>query len=470
MPNPRTSGVALTTATAPSRSNSPRIRGIVATACIFGLAASVFPPTTVFAKKPARHAKSAGASKKAKKKTVAVRAGFVRVETAKLRKSPNSDGRTVGLLDAGRTARVVGRKEGWLRIKLATGTEGWVRADLLKVSRRPKYVPVAAAAPVKKAKPVKAAKAAKPAKMAAAQRHAAAVAAKVKRQQQVAAKAKAVAQKHKLAAAAKAKRIALAARLKASKKIVVAKKTNPAAPRKNVARVAHVTPRFFVRGGVSLPHPSAPRVALAPARSSALPVAEATAAALATRVNYGPADPNATLPAAAGADALESSPDAVLVEPSQDETVVLADEPTNESAVVAAVRAAVAAPRLPSRNERIVRTALTYRGTPYRFGARGRGAFDCSGFTSYLFNNAGAGIPRTAAQQFKKGRVVPKSQLAPGDLVFFRNTYKRGVSHVGIYIGNGQFVHAAGTRRGVRVDHLSGRFYQNHWAGARRPM
>ena len=87
-----------------------------------------------------------------------------------------------------------------------------------------------------------------------------------------------------------------------------------------------------------------------------------------------------------------------------------------------------------------------------------------------MFNNAGAGIPRTAAQQFKKGRVVPKSQLAPGDLVFFRNTYKRGVSHVGIYIGNGQFVHAAGTGRGVRVDHLSGRFYQNHWAGARRPM
>jgi hypothetical protein len=98
LPNLRASGAVLTTAFSPFRSNTPRIRSIVATACVFGLAASVFPPSVVFAKKPARHGKSAKASKKAKKKTVAVRAGFVRVETAKLRKNPNTDGRTVGLL------------------------------------------------------------------------------------------------------------------------------------------------------------------------------------------------------------------------------------------------------------------------------------------------------------------------------------------------------------------------------------
>jgi len=55
-------------------------------------------------------------------------------------------------------------------------------------------------------------------------------------------------------------------------------------------------------------------------------------------------------------------------------------------------------------------------------------------------------------------------------LVFFKNTYKRGVSHVGIYIGNNQFVHAAGRGRGVRVDNLNGRSYKRHWAGARRPV
>jgi cell wall-associated NlpC family hydrolase len=121
------------------------------------------------------------------------------------------------------------------------------------------------------------------------------------------------------------------------------------------------------------------------------------------------------------------------------------------------------------RAETLVRTALAYRGTPYRFGARGQSAFDCSGFTSYLFAEEGVGLPRTAAQQFRKGVVVPKAQLQPGDLVFFKNTYKRGVSHVGIYIGNGNFVHASSGGRAVRVDSLDRAYYRRHWAGARRP-
>ena len=122
-----------------------------------------------------------------------------------------------------------------------------------------------------------------------------------------------------------------------------------------------------------------------------------------------------------------------------------------------------------SRGEAIARTALSYRGTPYRRGASGRGAFDCSGFTSYLFARAGTTLPRTAAGQYHRGAAVPKDDLTAGDLVFFRNTYKRGVSHVGIYIGNNNFVHAASTGRGVRVDTLDRAYYINHWAGARRP-
>jgi cell wall-associated NlpC family hydrolase len=60
--------------------------------------------------------------------------------------------------------------------------------------------------------------------------------------------------------------------------------------------------------------------------------------------------------------------------------------------------------------------------------------------------------------------------LRPGDLVFFKNTYKAGISHVGIYIGEGRFIHAASTRTGVRVDTLDKPYYVNHYAGARRPQ
>jgi cell wall-associated NlpC family hydrolase len=102
-------------------------------------------------------------------------------------------------------------------------------------------------------------------------------------------------------------------------------------------------------------------------------------------------------------------------------------------------------------------------------GATGRGAFDCSGFTMYLFDRAGTDLPRTAADQYRKAQPITKDELRSGDLVFFRNTYRRGISHVGIYIGNGEFCHAAGRGLGVRVDMLSEPYYVHHWAGARRP-
>lgn len=122
-----------------------------------------------------------------------------------------------------------------------------------------------------------------------------------------------------------------------------------------------------------------------------------------------------------------------------------------------------------SRSSSLIRTAMGYRGTPYRFGARGGGAFDCSGFTSHLFAKAGSPLPRTAAEQFERGVPVSRDELKPGDLVFFKNTYKHGVSHVGMFVGDGKFIHAS-SRGGVRVDSLSGSYYLNHWAGARRRL
>ena len=142
---------------------------------------------------------------------------------------------------------------------------------------------------------------------------------------------------------------------------------------------------------------------------------------------------------------------------------------TEERAYAApAARQAPPVSRNLSRNERIARSALSYRGVPYRMGATGRGAFDCSGFMMYLFDKAGLQLPRTAAEQYRKGTPVSKNQLKPGDLVFFKNTYKHGVSHVGIYIGGGKFCHASSGGHAVRTDNLNKEYYVNHWAGARR--
>jgi cell wall-associated NlpC family hydrolase len=113
--------------------------------------------------------------------------------------------------------------------------------------------------------------------------------------------------------------------------------------------------------------------------------------------------------------------------------------------------------------------ALSYRGRPYISGAANpsRG-FDCSGLVYYLLRQRGYNPPRTAAGLSHFGKPVAKKDLKPGDIVFFANTYKRGVSHVGIYIGNNNFVHAANHRSGVKTDSLSSSYYSRKYYGARR--
>lgn len=118
-------------------------------------------------------------------------------------------------------------------------------------------------------------------------------------------------------------------------------------------------------------------------------------------------------------------------------------------------------------SQRIVSTAMTYRGIPYRFGAEGPRAYDCSGFTQSVFARNGVHLPRTAAQQSRVGTFVSKSQLQPGDLVFFKDTYKAGVSHVGIYIGGGKMVHAW-PGAGVTIGDLNRPYFVRHYWGAKR--
>jgi cell wall-associated NlpC family hydrolase len=107
-------------------------------------------------------------------------------------------------------------------------------------------------------------------------------------------------------------------------------------------------------------------------------------------------------------------------------------------------------------------------GTPYRYGGSGPEAFDCSGLVAYAYQQAGVAVPRTAAQQYALARPVPREELRPGDLVFFRLS-GRSVSHVGIYAGDGQFVHAPQTGGLVRTASLDEEWYRERYAGAGRP-
>lgn len=116
---------------------------------------------------------------------------------------------------------------------------------------------------------------------------------------------------------------------------------------------------------------------------------------------------------------------------------------------------------------RIVRRALSYRGARYRTGGTGRSGFDCSGFTRHIFMKSGVALPHSSSAQAHVGKSVSKSQLRKGDLVFF-HTYRRGISHVGVYIGNGQFVHASNHGGGVKTDSLSSDYYRSRYRGARR--
>lgn len=115
----------------------------------------------------------------------------------------------------------------------------------------------------------------------------------------------------------------------------------------------------------------------------------------------------------------------------------------------------------------VVRTAYAFRGTRYRYGGASRGGFDCSGLTSYVYAKKGVSLPHNAAAQFKRGQAVSKSKLKEGDLVFFHTT-RRGISHVGMYIGDGKFVHASSARGRVRVDSLNSGYYSQRYRGARR--
>ena len=117
----------------------------------------------------------------------------------------------------------------------------------------------------------------------------------------------------------------------------------------------------------------------------------------------------------------------------------------------------------PSSHSSVVSIALQYLGVPYVWGGASPSGFDCSGLTMYAYAKVGVYLPHNAAMQYGMGTPVSRSQLAPGDLVFFN-----GLSHVGMYIGGGRFVHAPHTGDVVKISSLSEYWYAATYVGARR--
>lgn len=119
-----------------------------------------------------------------------------------------------------------------------------------------------------------------------------------------------------------------------------------------------------------------------------------------------------------------------------------------------------------SKASAVIATAKSYMGVPYVWGGESPSGFDCSGFTQYVLKKNGVSIPRVTADQFGAGVSVSKSNLRVGDLVFF-TTYKQGPSHVGFYMGGGQFIHASSSK-GVTISSLNSSYYSDRYVGARR--
>lgn len=117
--------------------------------------------------------------------------------------------------------------------------------------------------------------------------------------------------------------------------------------------------------------------------------------------------------------------------------------------------------------KQVVASAYKYLGVPYVFGGNTPDGFDCSGFTRYVFSHNGVQLPRMANEQYQVGEKIEKEKLLPGDLVFFSTYIADDISHIGIYVGEHQFISAT-TSGGIRVDDLESEYWSIRYIGAKR--
>lgn len=124
-----------------------------------------------------------------------------------------------------------------------------------------------------------------------------------------------------------------------------------------------------------------------------------------------------------------------------------------------------------SLSAQIISFAMQYVGYPYVYGTEGPNTFDCSGFTSYVYAHFGYTLHRSSKDQIKDGVAVSKDSLQPADLLLFSNNNSGGaIGHVGLYIGNGKFIHASTPTSGVIISDLDSPWYVQHYIAARRVL
>lgn len=116
----------------------------------------------------------------------------------------------------------------------------------------------------------------------------------------------------------------------------------------------------------------------------------------------------------------------------------------------------------------IENTAKSLLGTDYQYGANGPYQYDCSSFTKYVFAKQGINIPRVSRDQAQRGQYIQARQLQKGDLVFFDSKKSSRVSHVGIYLGRGDFIHASSAQDKVTISNLNSNYYSKHFKWGRR--
>jgi cell wall-associated NlpC family hydrolase len=220
--------------------------------------------------------------------------------------------------------------------------------------------------------------------------------------------------------------------------------------------------KIVVPGG-HLRAPSAP----APVAASSSSVSSSSSSSTSTSTSSGSRSTAASSSSASSGSG-SSSASARSASAGYSAGAAAAPKPKPAAAAPAAAPAPVASAGGGGGGGSVVGTAMRYVGSRYVFGGTGPSGFDCSGFVYYVMNNSGSAVGRGMWQQYNAGAHVSQSQLKPGDVVFFANTYMPGLSHDGIYIGNGQFVHAADEGSGVTVSSINSSYWQNHYVGATR--
>ncbi|MEK0432504.1 MAG: hypothetical protein RL700_711 [Pseudomonadota bacterium] len=124
--------------------------------------------------------------------------------------------------------------------------------------------------------------------------------------------------------------------------------------------------------------------------------------------------------------------------------------------------------RVGNQASELVINAMGFLGVPYKRGGSGIAGFDCSGFVRAMYENTlGLVLPHNAKEQAAVTQTIDKNELQPGDLVFF-NTLRRAFSHVGIYVGEGKFIHSPRAGGEVRIENMSDSYWRKRFNGARR--